>query len=71
MSPDRHHRFLGNRAFVLDGMLTDARENGLVSSAVTESCNSDNSEVIAASSECSLAQCGGSGGATPGLALGR
>lgn len=29
VAPDRHHRFLGNRAFVLDGMLTDARKNGL------------------------------------------
>ncbi|MGY3079172.1 hypothetical protein ACVWZZ_005580 [Bradyrhizobium sp. LM6.10] len=28
VAPDRHHRFLGNRAFVLDGMLADARENG-------------------------------------------
>lgn len=29
VAPHRHHRFLGNRAFVLDGMLTDARESGL------------------------------------------
>lgn len=53
MSPDRHHRFLGNRAFVLDAMLTDARENGLGFVGGDRKRNSDNSEVIAASSECS------------------
>ncbi|WP_247565864.1 hypothetical protein [Bradyrhizobium sp. 151] len=53
VAPHRHHRFLGNRAFVLDGMLTDARESGLGFVGGDESCKSDNSEVIAASSECS------------------